>query len=183
MNPLLKKVELSLAPLFKNMPAIPKNGKEGLVKSWPIIALVFGVLQLIAAYGLWRIGHRTNEFVDYVNQLAPNYGLSTVNHLGFTYWLGLLVLVADGAILLLAYSGLKARHKSGWDLLFLGALVNLAYGLVMVFDDNYGGFGRLVSSLIGSFIGLYLLFQVRDAYDLHKATAHTTHPTKRHVRR
>ena len=74
------------------------------------------------------------------------------------------MLVVSAAIMLLAFSPLRAHLKRGWDLLLLGALVNLVYGIVMAFDRSYGGFSSLVSALIGSAIGLYFLFQVREYY-------------------
>ncbi|HSX28747.1 MAG TPA: hypothetical protein VLF60_04850 [Candidatus Saccharimonadales bacterium] len=170
MNPLLAKVESVLAPVFKGLPPLPKNAKETLVKIWPALALIFGLLQLFAAWGLWHLGHTTNQLADYANQLAQAYGVQpTVHHLGLFYWIGLLTLAADGLILLAAYPGLKAKTKAGWNMLLLSALVNLAYGIFIVFDDNYGGFGKLISSLIGSAIGFYLIFQVRDFYGARKA--------------
>ena len=62
-----------------------------------------------------------------------------------------------------AFSGLKARKKSGWNLLYYALLLNLAYGIVMAFT-NYGGFSYLIGAVIGSAIGLYLLFQIRSSY-------------------
>jgi hypothetical protein len=52
--------------------------------------------------------------------------------------------------------------------MFYALLVNVAYGVVMLFT-NYGGIGTLLSTLIGSAIGLYLLFQIRSSYGLHPA--------------
>ncbi len=164
----LKPVEKSLGELFKNAPKMSEKARQSFAKYMPWIALVFGVLQLLAALTFWRAGHRLNALYDWANEVNRLYGtgVSTHSSLGLFYWLALIVLAASALILLAAYPGLAARKKSGWDWLFLGTLVNLAYGVVSIFVDDYygGGFGRLVSALIGSAISFYLLYQVRDIY-------------------
>jgi hypothetical protein len=154
-----------LEPIFKGLPPLPKNAKDWFVKYWPILALVFGVLQLVAAWSLWHTGHLVNQFADYANTISQVYGTgAVVHHLGLFYWLSLITLVLSAVILLAAYPGLKAKRKDGWNMLFLGTMVNFVYGVVVLFDTNYGGFGKLVSSLIGTAISLYFLYQVRSYY-------------------
>ena len=62
----------------------------------------------------------------------------------------------------LAKTGLKARKKAGWNYLYWGALVNVAYALVSLFTLN--GASGFVGALLSSAIGLWLLFQVRSEY-------------------
>lgn len=158
----LKGLEQKLAVVFKGAPALPKNGREGLVKAFPWIALIFGILQLLAAWWLWQAGHNVNEYVDNVYRA---YGIEAAGtSLGAFYWLSLGTLVADGVILLLAYPKLVRRLGSGWDLLFLGAVINAIYGLVATFSDYRGGVSALIGAIIGSVIAFYLLFQVRGYY-------------------
>ena len=171
MNQLLVKLESTLEPLFKSLPEISPRGREKLVRFWPTLALVFGVLQLLAGMALWRLGHRTNEFVDYANQLSQVYGTQRIHHLSFFYWLGLVTIFVDAIILLVAVSPLKQHAKRGWDLLFMATTINLVYGVVITFDDSYGGAGRLVSSLVGSAIAYYLLFQTKPLYEARKTAA------------
>jgi len=124
-------------------------------------------LQVLAVIGLWTAGHRVNQVVNVVNQISASYGGKDVSSgLGIMYYLALVVLAVSAATLLLAYPGLKARKKDGWNWLFLGALINLVYGVVSIFvSSTYGGgFGDFIWSLIGSAIGFYLLFQVRELY-------------------
>jgi hypothetical protein len=174
MNALVKPVEEALLPIFKGMPSLPESGRKVLVKIWPILALVFGVLQILAAWSLWNIGHTSNELVNYANQLSiATGGGSIAPELGVFYYLGLAVVVVDAVILLMAVAPLRAHQKKGWDLLFLGAELNLLYGLVILFDSYYGGFSSLLSTLIGSAIGFYLLFQVRDYYTGAKSATET----------
>jgi hypothetical protein len=165
MNPLLVQFEKMLQPLFKSFPPLPPHSREGLAKVWPVLALVFGIIQLLTAFSLWRLGHSVDHFVDYANQIARTYGTGpVVHHLGLFYWLALLSLFADAVILLMAYPHLKARRRRGWDLLFLGATLNLLYGLFSAFDSYYGGASKFVATIVGSGIAFYLLFQVRELY-------------------
>ena len=131
---------------------------------WPIVALIFGILQLIAVYELWHWGHRINQVANLVSSLSQyTGGVNLAVHLNVFYWLSLIVLAIDGVILLLAYPGLKAHQKSGWNLLFYASLLNLVYGVLSAFN-NYGGAGSLALQVIVSAIVLYFLFQIRDQY-------------------
>ncbi len=159
MDAIVKPFEQLLAPLFKSLPSLPENGKKALVKYWPILALIFGVLQALAVLALWQLGHAVNAYLS----VAIAYG-SVAPTLGFFYYLGMAVLVVDAIILLMAYAPLKVHSKKGWDLLFFGSLLNLLYGILIVFDGAYGGLDKLLGSLLGSAIAFYLLFQVRDYY-------------------
>jgi hypothetical protein len=167
MEELLGKIEDALEPLFTGLPALPKNVKEWFVKAWPILALILGVLQLLAAWSLWNVGHLVNNLANYANQLSNVYGTGVaVNQLSFFYWFSLIVLVVDAVILLIAYTGLKARSRKGWNMLFLGVLVNVVFGVITAFDGGYGGFGNLIMALIDSAIAFYFLFQVRSYYTI-----------------
>lgn len=165
MEAFIRPIENALAPLFKEFPALPVGAKRALVKYWPIIAAVLGVAQLIAVLSLWRLGHAATNIANYANQLSIAAGTGPITpELGIFYFLGLAVLFLDGTLLLMAYAPLAARRKKGWDLVFLASLVNVAYGFLLMFDPYYGGFMQFVSSLVGSAIGWYFLFQIRDMY-------------------
>ncbi len=161
----VKDIENKLGDLYKGAPAMPDSSKESLANAWPWIALVFGVLQLLAAWFVWgviasveKLYTATNIYTAYT---GVNYGLSSMDKL-FIY-LGAVMLVVDGVILLMAYGPLKNRARRGWDLIFLAALLNLAYAVVSLFIQDRG-VGSFIGSLIGSAIGFYLLFQVRDKF-------------------
>ncbi len=154
----VKTIETKLDNLFKGLPNLSDKSKEALAKAWPWIALVFGILQLFAAYGLSRL---TSVVSTYATIYAVAQPLSSLDKL--IIYLGVLVLIVDGVILLMAYPHLKTRSRRGWDLLFLGSLVNVAYSVVELFISDRG-FGSFIFSLIGSAVGFYLLFQVRDKY-------------------
>jgi hypothetical protein len=157
----LKSIEAKLSEVFKALPPLPYNAKESLVKAWPWIALIFGALQLLAAYSLWRLANvveRLDTLVTYYTAASP---LSSGDKM--VIYVASIVLLIDGVILLMAYPHLKTKHRRGWDLLFLASLVNVVYAVVQIFITARG-IGSFILSLIGSAIGFYLLFQVRDKY-------------------
>lgn len=156
-------LEKQIGDLFKGAPKLPEAGKEGLAKAWPWIALIFGVLQLLAAWGLWELTRRSEQLIDTLSRYytGGTYGLSSTDKL--VIYVGIATLLVDALILLKAFPELKKRTKRGWDLLFLGALVNVAYSIVTLFIDDRG-IGSFLFSLLASAIGFYLLFQVREKY-------------------
>lgn len=172
----MNSLEQTLNDVFvKKAPALPNGVKEWIVKYLPYINLVLGVLSLLAAYNLWHWAHTINRYGDLVNSLSAAYGGSQVvsNRLGFAVWLALIVMIVEAVIYIIAFAPTRDRKKSGWDLLFLALLINVVYGLVMLFS-GYNGFGSLVGSVIGTAIGLYFLFQIRAKY-LHEKTPTTPH--------
>ncbi len=169
----LQTVENKLNEVFKGLPPLSEKAKESLVKAWPWIALIFGVLQLLAAWALWGLTNVAERLTDYANTLSTYYtgqslGLSAADKT--IIYLGLAVLVVDAVILLMAFPQLQKRTRRGWDLLFLGSLLNLVYAVVTLFIDARGA-GSFIFNLLGSAIGFYLLFQVREKYKGHKATS------------
>ena len=169
----LDPLENKLNELFvKNLPALPKGGKDFLVKFLPYINLILGVIVLFSVLNLWRWANATNDLINNLNTLSETYGGATItaaDRLGPVIWLALVTLTIQAVLYIASYPGAKARKKSGWNFMFYALLVNVAYGIVMVFSA-YGGLGSLFGSLIGTSIGLYLLFQIRASYSTGKAT-------------
>jgi hypothetical protein len=162
----IRKIEDSLAGVFKSLPDLSEGGKEGLAKAFPWIALLFGILQFITAWGLLTLFHTTNTLTSYYNNYyqsvtGQNIGLSSTDKL--IIYLSIAVLLVDGIILLMAYSPLSKRLRRGWDLMFLSALINLAYAILTLFIQNRGLLS-FIGSLLGSAVAFYLLYQVRGKY-------------------
>lgn len=162
----LQPLENGLDDLFgKKAPPLPAGAKRALVEYLPWISLVFGLVSLYAAYALWHWAHIANSLINYANTWSAVYGGPKIAASQMTagLWLGLAVLVIEALLYIAAFPAAKARKKSGWDMLFYALLVNIVYGVVVMFT-NYGSVGSLVGSLIGSAIGFYLLFQIRPSY-------------------
>jgi hypothetical protein len=165
-------LEKNLNDMSKNLPALPAGGKKALVEWAPWLALIGGLASLWTAWALWQWAHTANELLNFANNLSTAYGGTTVDasRMTFGIWLGVAVLALEGIIYLLAFPGLRDRKKAGWNMLYWGVLLNLAYGLVVMFTD-YGTVGSFIGSLIGSAIGMYFLFQIRSAYTAERASA------------
>ncbi len=171
----LKTLEKQIGDLFKDLPPLPKNIKDFLVQVWPYLALIFGILQLFAAWGLWNLMRATTPLLDYANELNSYAGIQNVGYSSAEKTIiygGIAILAVNAVIMLMAFSQLKARAQRGWDLIFLATLINVVYGVVQIFISGQG-FGSFLVSLIGTAIGLYLLFQVKDMYGKKAKSADT----------
>lgn len=169
----LKVLEDKLAGVFKDFPALPKNAKDIMVKYWPVVAVVFGLVQLWAAYALWDLLDNYNKVSDFVDSFAQYYptadiGMSSYDK--FTIYLSIAVVLFSGVLMLLAASPLSKKLKKGWDLLFLAIVVQLIYSVITIFAFS-GGVGSFIGNLIGATIGFYFLFQIRDYYGKNAAVA------------
>lgn len=161
-----KPLEKSLDDFFvKKAPPLPAGGKKFIVEYLPWINLILGVISLYTAWVLWHWAHFANTLVNYANSLSAAYGGPVVatNRMSIGIWLGIAVLAVEGLLYIAAFPGTRDRKKSGWNLLYYALLLNIVYGVVVLFT-NYGGVGNLVSAVIGSAIGLYFLFQIRSSY-------------------
>ena len=162
----LDQLEKSLEGVFvKSAPKLPEKGKEALASWLPWINLILGLLTLWAAWGLWHWAHLANSLINNLNALGQAYGVNVagVHRLSASVWLGIIVLVVEAVLYIMAFPATKARQKRGWNLMFYALLVNLVYGIVVIFTD-YGGVGNFIGYLIGTVIGLWLLFQIRGKY-------------------
>lgn len=159
-------LENSLSELFvKKAPPLPAGGKKFLVEYLPWINLILGLLALYGAYALWNWAHIASSLINYANSVSAVYGGPAVaaDRMSVGIWVGIAVLAVEALLYIAAFPGTKARKKSGWNLLYYALLLNVVYGVVVLFAD-YGGVGNLFGYIIGSGIGLYLLFQIRSSY-------------------
>ena len=166
MSALLEPIEKSLNDLFvKQAPELPSNAKKAIVVYLPWINLILGLLTLYSVYVIWHWAHTVNSLINYANSISAAYDAPPIatNRLSFGIWLGLIVLAVEALLYIAAFPATRDRKKSGWDLVFYAFLLNVAYGLVIMFT-SYGGVGSFIWSLIGSAIGFYFLFQIRDSY-------------------
>lgn len=169
----LGKIEATLDEAFnKKAPVqIPSKSRTALADALWIVALVLGVVQLLATYSLWEAGHKTDTLVEYANDLSIAYGGPAISDgLGFLYYLSVLGLGVVAFLLLLAAPGLKAMRKDGWNLLFYSLLVQVVVAIVLLFAD-YGGFADFLGASLAALLGGYLLFQVRDSFVKHTHAA------------
>lgn len=152
---LLQKLEDKLIErLDKKAPVrMPEGARKDLASAAWILALVLGVLQLWAVFNYFALDMLSGV---YVPAFVYAYG-------GFFYFLSMILLTISSVMLLVSASGLKARQKDGWNLLFYALLLNAAYGVVRLFA-GYGGFGALLWAAVTTVIAAYFIFQVRDQF-------------------
>ena len=119
---------------------IPDNWREWIVKWAPWIQVVLLVLLLpliLFALGLGTL-------------VLPFMGTKVVG--GF---FGIILLLAQTALMAAAIPGLFKRSMTGWNLAFYGQIVTVLSNLVHV---------DILSGLIGALLSFYVLFQVRSYY-------------------
>lgn len=160
------KIEKQLEGTFKDLPQLSDSTRETLANIWPWLALIGGIVQLWAAWILYALTSVASSYLDAINSLSLATTGQNIGPTGLDktiIYLGIILLIVDAVILLMAFPLLQKRSRRGWDLLFLAALINLAYGVLQIFTYQRG-FMTFVGSLIGSFIAFYLLFQIRGKF-------------------
>lgn len=161
---MLAKLETKLDEwLNKKAPfQMPASAKDSLVRYMPWLTLLAGVVLLWMAYWSWNATLALNRVADYLNQWSVAYGtgaaVSPLNSL--MVWVSVILMVVEGVIFFMAYPGLKAKQKKGWNLLFWAALLNVLVGVAQILAVN----GYALISLLSAVVGLYVLFQIRGSY-------------------
>ncbi len=136
-------LEKFLEDLFKKLPPLPANVVDTIFKITPILALVFGILGVLLSIAGLGVLSALAPFAM-MGGVSP-YGLGIVATVG---WL------ISSVMMLVAFLGLKAGKKSGWDLLFWSEVVNAATAVI----------GISIGSVLGAAIAFYILFQIKPKY-------------------
>lgn len=151
MDAMDKKTKQLLKPLqevYAKAPALPKNATDVLVSIAPWLALVFGVLAILAGVG--GLGLFTA-----FSPLAYMYA-------GVGYTTFLLVAsaigIVEGVLMVLAFMPLKNRKVRGWNLLVWSE------GLAIISSVVSLSVGNVIGAIIGAAIALYILFQIEPYY-------------------
>lgn len=155
----LSGLENSLGTLFKGLPHLPKDWRHWLAdNAWwlALIGVAFGCLGIL---GLIPVVLGISIFTGIV--AGPAAGALII----ITGIVNMAVLVVSVALEAMAITPLKARQKRGWDLLFLVSLVTFTGAVLNALIT--GNIGHILGLIIGTLIGLYVLFEVR-MYFVHK---------------
>lgn len=163
-----KDLETKLNDVFgKKAPELPKSGKEFVVKIAPILALIFGIITILAVLSLWKWAHVVHTYSNFAGQVCNSTGVTCgdtgVSRLTFWVWTSMALLAVEAILYILAFSGLQARKKRGWDYVYWVALLNIVYAVATLFSIR-GGLGSFVWNLLVSAASFWLLFQVRPYY-------------------
>lgn len=127
---------------------IPAKGKEFIVQIAPWVAIIIAVLSIPAILAIFGIG-------SFFGSLAFSFGVS----MGFKYYVGIAILAVQVILMFMAFPGLKDRKIKGWKYIYYSDLISGVYGIVSAY-----GVGDAIGSLLGTAIGLFILFQVKSYY-------------------
>lgn len=155
----LSGLENSLATLFKGLPHLPKDWRHWLAdNAWwlALIGVAFGCLGIL---GLVPVVLGISIFTGII--AGPAAGALVI----ITGIVNMAVLVVSVALEAMAITPLKAKQKRGWDMLFLVSLVTFTGAVLNALIT--GNVDHIVGLIIGTLIGLYVLFEVR-MYFVHK---------------
>jgi hypothetical protein len=133
----------SMGDFFKKAPHLPANVREILVKIAPWIALVFGILGVIA--GLGAVG------------ISPVAAIGGVGNSVFLIVSGVLTIVSS-VLMLMAFPKLQKHQYGGWRLLFWSEIVSVVASLLGITAAS------ILGAVIGALIGFYILFEIRSYY-------------------
>lgn len=170
----MQNIETKLNELLgKKAPVqLPANARKALADNLHWLTLFGGVLAALAAWNLYQLAAWVAGISNVSMQINPYATPYRDGTLEFFVWLGIAVLALEAVLYFIAFSPLKARKKTGWNILYYAVLLNVIYAFAYFFSNT--NVGSLIFSLLGTFVGLYMLFQIRDAY---LGTTSTTRPS------
>lgn len=141
----MAKLETTLEEyLVKKAPALPENIKELIVRFAPWITVILLVLTLLVILAVLGLGALILPF-SVIG--GAGYGL--------TYILSLVLTVVTLVLEVMAIPGLFKKKASAWRLLYYATLITAVQNLI---SFNLGGL------IIGTLLGLYILFQIKSYY-------------------
>lgn len=173
---IMQQIETKLDELLvKKAPfQLPESARLNLVKAMPWLTLIGGILAALGVWSLYRVVTVVDSLTTYYNSLGYATPLQTQS-VSPLLWVSLLMLAIEAIMFFVAFPALKQRSKKGWNILYWVSLLNVAYALIYLFAEmNLGSF---IFSLIGSLVGLYVLFQIRSHYMLAGKAGSTTRTT------
>ncbi len=122
---------------------LPPKAKETIVKIAPWVILIVIVLSLPAVFAIFGLSSFVSSFGGFSSR----------------YYIGVVVLIIQVVLMIMAFSPLQKREIKGWNYIYYSDLVSVVYALFSSYT-----LGSFVWSLLGSAIGLYILFQVKSHY-------------------
>lgn len=131
---------------YAKAPALPVNAREFIVSVSPWLALIFGVLTILASLSAFGISAVATPFLALGG--ASPLMLMLVAVLG----------LAQGVLMVAAFSPLRRRVARGWTLLFWVEVLGVVSSVLSL------SVGSVVVGVIIAAIVFYFLFQVRPYY-------------------
>jgi lysylphosphatidylglycerol synthetase-like protein (DUF2156 family) len=130
---------------FKTLPRLPKGFVEFMVKIAPWLALIGGILSLVAGPVLGLLS------VVSLLTLNPLLVVSTV--------VAAILSLANAALLLMAFGPLKQRQFKGWMFVFWSEILGIVQTILGILMSQSS-----IISIVFALIGLYILFEMKPMY-------------------
>jgi hypothetical protein len=127
---------------------LPPKGKEFLVQIAPYLAIIGVIMMVPAILAILGMG-------SFFSAYSYGFGL----RLGWYYYIGIIFIIIQTVLMAMSIQGLMKRKKQGWRFLYYSSLVSLVHSVAFAFNPM-----GVIWALIGSAIGLYLLFQIKSHY-------------------
>lgn len=136
---------------FKKVPHLPQGIVDFLVTIAPWLV---GLSGLVSLFGGISSILNSNNFATW-GLVAP---LIQINPMYFI--LTGIVSILMGVLYLMAFSPLRQRALEGWMYLFWGLVLGIVQSLIGIAFN----FGNVVGLVVGTLIGLYILFEIKKEY-------------------
>jgi amino acid transporter len=136
---------------FKDLPHLPKGLREFFVMIAPWLAIIGAVLSALGVVTSLGAVFGMANTMPYAQMLFPK-----------NYFMVMAVSQALTAVLLyMAYKPLKAKMTLGWVYMYWNMILSV---LTMVVGLVMGWQSSIVGLVLGTLIGLYLLFELKPHY-------------------
>ncbi|TLV01103.1 hypothetical protein [Dyadobacter luticola] len=137
-------LEKELEPIFlQKFPPFPEKLKEFLVQYGPYFILI---LSVIIIFGLLLALGISGAALG-LGAVAPG--------IGFNFYISIVLGIITLIMYLMAFPRLRARKRSGWNLLYYALLIGLFSNLVQL---------MLFTAIFAGIVGFWILFQIREKY-------------------
>lgn len=160
----INKLEVTMAAWYKGLPHLPEGARKWITNNvwWLVlVGVILSLMLIIPAFSL----------LLFSGAVVTTYGATQSAYYGAAFipaLIGLVIVVVDLVLSILAISPLRAHHKRGWTLLFITMLLGVLSGILTLFSNQ--DFGSFLSAIVGAAIGGYFLFEIRDNFNLVGAT-------------
>lgn len=137
-------LERELEPVFLGkFPPFSESVKEFVVQYGPYFILILSILGLFGLLTAFGIG----SVISGMGTVSTSFGISFyINIL-----LGIFVLI----MYLMAFTPLRARKRSGWNLLYYALLIGIVSNMIQL---------SIIGTLVSGVLGFWILFQIREKY-------------------
>ncbi len=153
--------ESQLADFFAKFPHVPESGRKVIAQILPWLALVVGILGIIAAV----VGGLFVALISIPVLLTGNIG-------GLVALIAMIVSLTAAIMEVLAFKPLQGGMKKGWNYMYYALLLGVVSTLVSIIGNAIQGevfaivgvVSGLIGGAIGFIIGGWILFEVRGHF-------------------